>query len=144
MVNLVLDASKLEAGQFEMLPEPFDISALIAACCDMVRLKADKGRITLVRAPIDVPGELIADKRACRQIVLNLLSNAVKFTLPEGQVTIGAQSDGTMLTLYVEDTGIGIAGKATSPGSATGSSKSAPTRTGSSKAPASALRSFAV
>jgi len=109
VVNLVLDASKIEAGQFELLPEPFDIAALIGACCDMVRLKADKGRVSLVRAPIDCPSELIADKRACRQIVLNLLSNAVKFTLPEGRVTIGAQSDGTMLTLYVEDTGIGIA-----------------------------------
>jgi cell cycle sensor histidine kinase DivJ len=109
VVNLVLDASKIEAGQFELLPEPFDVAALIAACCDMVRLKADKGRIALVRAPIDAPSELIADKRACRQIVLNLLSNAVKFTPPEGRVTIGAQVDGTMLTLYVEDTGIGIA-----------------------------------
>ncbi len=109
VVNLVLDASKIEAGQFELLPEPFDVAALISACCDMVRLKADKGRITLVRAPVDCPTDLIADKRACRQIVLNLLSNAVKFTLPEGKVTIGAHADGAMLTLYVEDTGIGIA-----------------------------------
>jgi len=109
VVNLVLDASKIEAGQFELLPEPFDLGALISACCDMVRLKADKGGIELVRAPIDCPGELIADKRACRQIVLNLLSNAIKFTLPEGRVTIGAQAGGAMLSLVVEDTGIGIA-----------------------------------
>jgi cell cycle sensor histidine kinase DivJ len=109
VVNLVLDASKIEAGQFELLPEPFDVASLISSCCDMVRLKADNGRVDLVRAPVDCPNELIADKRACRQIVLNLLSNAVKFTLPEGRVTIGAKSDGVMLTLFVEDTGIGIA-----------------------------------
>jgi cell cycle sensor histidine kinase DivJ len=108
VVNLVLDASKIEAGQFELLPEPFDVGGLIAACCDMVRLKADKGGVELVRAPVDCPGELIADKRACRQIVLNLLSNAIKFTLPQGRVTIGAEANGAMLTLFVEDTGIGI------------------------------------
>jgi cell cycle sensor histidine kinase DivJ len=109
VVNLVLDASKIEAGQFELAPEPFDVEALIAACCDMVRLKADAGRIELVRAPVECSGEFIADKRACRQILLNLLSNAVKFTLPNGRVTVGGQSDGAMLTLFVEDTGIGIA-----------------------------------
>jgi cell cycle sensor histidine kinase DivJ len=109
VVNLVLDASKIEAGQFELLAEPFDVAGLIGACCDMVRLKADKGKVELVRAPIDCPTELIADKRACRQIVLNLLSNAIKFTPPEGKVTIGAQAGPTMLTITVEDTGIGIA-----------------------------------
>jgi cell cycle sensor histidine kinase DivJ len=109
VVNLVLDASKIEAGQFELLPEPFDVATLIGACCDMVRLKADKGKVELVRAPIDCPAELIADKRACRQIVLNLLSNAIKFTPKDGKVTIGAQAGPTMLTIAVEDTGIGIA-----------------------------------
>jgi two-component system, cell cycle sensor histidine kinase DivJ len=109
VVNLVLDASKIEAGQFELLPEPFDVEGLITACCDMVRLKATQGQIELVRVAATRPTELIADKRACRQIVLNLLSNAVKFTLPNGRVTVGAESDGAALTLYVEDTGIGIA-----------------------------------
>jgi two-component system, cell cycle sensor histidine kinase DivJ len=109
VVNLVLDASKIEAGQFELLPEPFDVATLIGACCDMVCLKADKGRVDLVRGPIDCPAELIADKRACRQIVLNLLSNAIKFTPPEGKVTIGAQAGPTTLTITVQDTGIGIA-----------------------------------
>jgi two-component system, cell cycle sensor histidine kinase DivJ len=109
VVNLVLDASKIEAGQFELLPEPFDVGALIAACCNMVRLKADKGQVALVQETIDSPAEFIADKRACRQIVLNLLSNAIKFTPPEGKVTVSAKASQTMLTITVEDTGIGIA-----------------------------------
>jgi two-component system, cell cycle sensor histidine kinase DivJ len=109
VVNLVLDASKIEAGQFELVPEPFDVEALITACCDMMRLKATQGQLELVRTAVAGPMELTADKRACRQIVLNLLSNAVKFTLPHGRVTVGAASDGADLTLFVEDTGIGIA-----------------------------------
>ena len=75
----------------------------------MLRLKAAEGGVALVRGPVDCPGELIADKRACRQILINLLSNAVKFTKPDGRVTIGASVDGDWLVIFVEDTGIGIA-----------------------------------
>src|SRR5690606_2960703 len=52
--------------------------------------------------------DLVADPRACRQIVLNLLSNAIKFTPPHGHVTLGAATDGDMVEIRVEDTGVGI------------------------------------
>ncbi len=94
VVNLILDISKLEAGRFVIAPESFDVAPVIAACCDMLRLKAEEGGVALIQAPLNGPRELIADKRACRQIVINLLSNAVKFTKPGGSVTIGASVDG--------------------------------------------------
>jgi two-component system, cell cycle sensor histidine kinase DivJ len=109
VVNLILDISKLEAGRFAIIPEAFDVAPVIAACCDMLRLKAEEGGVALVRTPLNSARELIADKRACRQIVINLLSNAVKFTKPGGSVTIGASVDGDSLLIHVEDTGIGIA-----------------------------------
>ncbi|WP_158812613.1 PAS domain-containing sensor histidine kinase [Methylocapsa sp. S129] len=109
VVNLILDMSKIEARRFSIMPEPFDVGPLIASCCDMLRLKADEGGVELVQAPLDIPRELIADKRACRQILINLLSNAVKFTKPNGRVTIGARVEGDSLVIYVDDTGIGIA-----------------------------------
>ena len=109
VVNLILDMSKIEARRFSILPEPFDVAPLIASCCDMLRLKAEEGGVALVQAPLDISRELIADKRACRQIVINLLSNAVKFTKPNGRVTIGACVEGDSLVIYIDDTGIGIA-----------------------------------
>ncbi len=108
MVNLILDTSKIAAGSFRILPEPFDVAPLISDCCDMIRLRAEAGKIELVKAPIAAGGELIADKRACRQIVLNLLSNAVKFTDPGGRVTVGAEIIGDAMHIHVTDTGIGI------------------------------------
>jgi cell cycle sensor histidine kinase DivJ len=109
VVNLILDMSKIEAGRFAIAPERFDAAPAIGACCDMLRLKAANGGVELVRAPFDGPAELVADKRAFRQIVINVLSNAVKFTKPHGRVTIGAAVDGDWLDIYVDDTGIGIA-----------------------------------
>jgi cell cycle sensor histidine kinase DivJ len=109
VVNLILDMSTIEAGRFAIAPEPFDVAPLIASCCDMLRLKAQAGGVELVQAPLDIPSKVVADKRACRQIVLNLLSNAVKFTRPNGRVTVGASIDGDSLVITVADTGIGIA-----------------------------------
>jgi len=108
MVNLILDTSKIAAGTFRILPEPFPLEPLIADCCDMVRLKAEAGGVTLEQAPIKDVGELVADKRACRQILLNLLANAVKFTDRGGRVAVGAAARGDQMHIFVADTGLGI------------------------------------
>jgi cell cycle sensor histidine kinase DivJ len=109
VVNMILDMSKIEAGRFAITPEPFEVGPLIASCCDMLRLKADEGGVTLIQAPLETPGQIVADKRSLRQIVINLLSNAVKFTKPGGRVTIGAWIEADCLVVCVDDTGIGIA-----------------------------------
>jgi cell cycle sensor histidine kinase DivJ len=109
VVNLVLDMSKIEAGKFEIVAEPFQLEPLVKDCCDMLRLRAENGKVALLRAESDFLLEVVADKRACRQILLNLLSNAVKFTPPEGRVTIGAFVADSMIHIHVSDTGIGIA-----------------------------------
>jgi cell cycle sensor histidine kinase DivJ len=111
VVNLVLDMSKIEAGKFEILAEPFELEPLVKDCCDMLRLKAENGKVALIRAETDFLVELVADKRACRQILLNLLSNAVKFTPPAGRVAIGAYIADSMIHIHVSDTGIGIAAR---------------------------------
>jgi cell cycle sensor histidine kinase DivJ len=109
VVNLVLDMSKIEAGKFQILAEPFELEPLVKGCCDMLRLKAENGRVAILCAESDFSLEIVADKRACRQILLNLLANAVKFTPPEGRVTVGAFVADSMLHIHVSDTGIGIA-----------------------------------
>ena len=108
MVNLILDTSKIAAGTFRILPEPFALEPLIADCCDMVRLKAEAGGVTLEQTAITGADELVADKRACRQILLNLLANAVKFTDRGGRVVVGAAAKGDMMHISVADTGLGI------------------------------------
>ena len=108
VVNGILDMSKMETGDFEIVPEPFDPGHVIGSCCDLLALRARDARLDLVnRLPADLP-ELIADKRAFKQILLNLLSNAVKFTDRGGRVTVSARAEDGVLVVTVEDTGIGI------------------------------------
>ena len=108
VVNTILDMSKIEAGSFEIEPEPFDMAPMIDACCDMMRLKAEQGGITLTRVLPKGLEEIVADKRACKQVVINLLSNAIKFTPKGGEVSVSVQPEGNSLVVAVADTGIGI------------------------------------
>ena len=108
VVSMILDMSKIESGSMQIFPEPFSLLALVEQCCDMMQIKADQGDVTLARDCRNDIEEVVADKRACKQILLNLLSNAVKFTPPQGVVTVRLRPEGNSLVLTVSDTGIGI------------------------------------
>jgi two-component system, cell cycle sensor histidine kinase DivJ len=107
VVNGILDMSKIETGNFEITPEPFAPAPVIGTCCDILALKAREAGVDLV-ARIGELGEITADKRALKQILLNLLSNAIKFTDRGGRVTVTAKREGAHVVLAVEDTGVGI------------------------------------
>jgi signal transduction histidine kinase len=58
----------------------------------------------------DTPsGEVRADERKIRQVVLNLLSNAIKFTPEGGRIEVGALPRDGSVEVSVTDTGVGIA-----------------------------------
>jgi two-component system, cell cycle sensor histidine kinase DivJ len=109
VVNDILDMSKIEAGKFKIVKEPFDVASLVKSCCDIMRHTAEQRSLSLI---VDVaPGipELPADKRACKQMLLNVISNAIKFTDPGGWVRVSARVVEGSVELVVADNGIGIA-----------------------------------
>jgi two-component system, cell cycle sensor histidine kinase DivJ len=108
VVNAILDASKIEAGNFAIVREPFDLPALIASVRDMLSHQAESASLSLEVLTQPGMGELIADRRACKQILINLVSNAIKFTRPGGKITLGARREPGATIVYVRDTGIGI------------------------------------
>jgi two-component system, cell cycle sensor histidine kinase DivJ len=109
VVNGILDMSKMETGDFEIAPEPFEPAQVIVNCCDLLALKAKEAGVQLSKRLDGALPEIVADKRAFKQIMLNLISNAVKFTDRGGRVTVEARPDGGFIRVSVEDTGVGIA-----------------------------------
>src|SRR5262249_9779424 len=108
VVNGMLDASKIEAGHFELVRERFVPRSTIENCVDLLALQAREEGIEIrLRVVQDLP-EITADKPAFSQILINLVSNAIKFTPRGGRITIGALCDGPKLVVTVEDTGVGI------------------------------------
>lgn len=108
VVNSILDMSKIESGLMELVPEPFSLPTLVDQCCDMIRLRADQAGVTVTRRYPESLEEIVADRRACKQIFINLLSNAVKFTPRSGRVKVTLGPDGNFLVARVMDNGIGI------------------------------------
>jgi cell cycle sensor histidine kinase DivJ len=109
VVNTMLDMSKIEAGRYELLTEPFMIGEAMETCRAMLDLSAREKGITLTSRSARGLGEVVADRRAIQQILINLAGNAIKFTQSGGVVSIDAMQDGADLLISVSDTGIGIA-----------------------------------
>jgi signal transduction histidine kinase/CheY-like chemotaxis protein len=112
VVNDILDFSRVEAGQVELLPQPTSASALLRDAAAITAPEARAKGLTLdveVIDPIDALHDL--DDIRLRQVLLNLLNNAVKFT-EQGRINArlivepGDHED--RLRFEIADTGVGI------------------------------------
>jgi signal transduction histidine kinase len=109
LINDVLDISKVEAGRLELERSAFSVSQLVEDAVAFVRARATQRHITLSEQLDPELGEIHADQRKLKQVLVNLLSNAVKFTPDGGRVAVrGARMNGEV-TIAVSDTGAGIA-----------------------------------
>jgi len=108
VVKMLLDMSRIEAGKFELSAEPFAPEALVEPCLQMVDSLARERGVTLVANLAKQLPVVVADERACRQILLNLLSNAIKFSHEGGTVVVAMKRQGTSLNISVTDNGIGM------------------------------------
>ncbi|MBP1779620.1 MAG: His Kinase (phosphoacceptor) domain protein, partial [candidate division NC10 bacterium] len=109
LINDILDLSKIEAGRMELHCASFNLPLAIESAITLIRERASRHGIALTISIDAALGEVVADERKVRQILLNLLANAVKFTPDGGQVAVTAGQRGDGVELSVSDTGIGIA-----------------------------------
>jgi len=109
LINDILDLSKIEAGRMELELTNFDLPTAIENALMLVRERAGRRSLTLQTNIDDRLGQMHADERKVRQVVLNLLSNAIKFTPEGGRVEVGAVPKDGFVEVWVTDTGVGIA-----------------------------------
>jgi signal transduction histidine kinase len=109
LINDILDLSKIEAGRMELDLVDFHLPSAIDDALLLMRERAGRRGITLERHVDERVGEIRADQRKVKQVLLNLLSNAVKFTPDGGRIDVRAALAGEVAELSVTDTGIGIA-----------------------------------
>jgi signal transduction histidine kinase len=111
LVSDVLDMSKIDLDNIELMVQPFELRNFIddvaATCRSLVTVH---GNEFVVEEGAEL-GVVVLDETRLRQVVINLLSNAGKFT-SQGRVTLRVErlrdGDDDRLVMTVSDTGIGI------------------------------------
>ena len=107
LVDDILDLASLKQGETHLALGPVDIRAIASGVLYvMSHLRRDRSIELIDAIPEDLP-PAEADEHRVWQIYYNLVGNALKFT-NSGRITIGGRRQGSMLELWVEDTGRGI------------------------------------
>jgi two-component system, sensor histidine kinase len=110
LINDLLDISRIEAGQFAIRSERFELGAVVQNLADLYTVRAaDKGLDFTLNLQLDPPCWVTGDPARVRQVLHNLLGNAVKFT-QHGSITLTLMrdADSGRLCAEVQDTGPGI------------------------------------
>ncbi|HRQ41381.1 MAG TPA: HAMP domain-containing sensor histidine kinase [Chloroflexota bacterium] len=104
----LLHLSRLESGLDATIPEPVDLTALLADQSEQVAAQAEQAGLALnVNLP-DTPLIISGSAEKISQVVENLLDNAFKFTPTEGEVYLSLWQEGEWAVLQVCDNGIGL------------------------------------
>ncbi len=113
LINDILDMSKIESGNMEVIEEQYETSHMFS---EIVNLLWNRAREKDLRFEINIgeniPSMLYGDEMKLKQVIINLLTNAIKYT-EEGSVTLSVDGEHTgpndfLLKIDVEDTGVGI------------------------------------
>jgi len=113
IVNDILDISKIESGNMQIIPTEYLLSSLVNDVISIIRMRAVESRIRfVVYLDSNLPNALVGDETRIRQILINLLGNAVKYT-DKGFVSFSlygekGDEDTIDLKMVVKDSGRGI------------------------------------
>lgn len=107
LVDDLLTLSGIELGDIAIKKIGVNLEQVIDTVFMTIEEKANKKGIYLKKViPKDMQ-TIDADRDRLIQIILNLVDNGIKFT-EKGGVTVGIDETGGRVTLYVQDTGIGV------------------------------------
>jgi len=112
IINDILDISKIETGNFDLIPVDYDIPSLVndTVQLNIVRI-GSKNLIFTLKIGETIPVRLFGDELRIKQILNNLLSNAFKYT-EKGSVALTIswekRGDDAWIVFAIQDTGQGI------------------------------------
>jgi CheY-like chemotaxis protein/nitrogen-specific signal transduction histidine kinase len=110
IVNNVLDISKIDTGQMNVVNKTFALNSIMHDLHDFFYSQAEMKSLRLTHSTgmTDEESFIVSDSTKLEQILTNLLNNAIKFT-DYGEVYFDYKIQGNELIFCVRDSGIGIA-----------------------------------
>jgi PAS domain S-box-containing protein len=107
LVDDLLDVSRITRGKIELQRQIVDLATIVDRAVETARplLESRSIRLEIV---VEKGLSLEADPLRVEQILANLLHNAAKYTPEGGLVRVRGARDGRMVSIRVEDNGVGI------------------------------------
>lgn len=108
LVVMMLNMSKIEAGEFKMKPTKFDLSQQLFQILLQFEQKIDSKAIEIEGLDTMQSVTVEADADMIHQVIYNLLDNAVKFTDEGGKITFSVIADDARVIVRIRNSGEGI------------------------------------
>jgi signal transduction histidine kinase len=106
LIDNLLDASRLQAGQLSLNKSDFDLARMATRIVQEFRTQTERHTLE-VDFPADYP-LVHGDIERLRQVLSNLISNAIKYSPDQGKITVSGRYDEHEIYVAVSDQGIGI------------------------------------
>jgi len=107
LVNDLLDANSVEAGQLSYSFSTAQVDEVIEDAVEELAAFAKKKNVSLVYTKIPLP-LMRLDAERLHSAFQNLIDNAIKYSRPGGAISITTELAGNMLRVHIADQGIGI------------------------------------
>ncbi len=110
LINDLLDLTKIESGQQELLPQLIDVKKIINELTENLNVIAKEKGINIIKEIDENIPFAFMDEKAFYRIIVNLLSNAIKYNKENGKIIIRALKypQENKIIISVKDEGIGI------------------------------------
>ncbi|OGX06176.1 MAG: hypothetical protein A3G87_02230 [Omnitrophica bacterium RIFCSPLOWO2_12_FULL_50_11] len=109
LIDGLLELSCLEAHEAALELKPVDVGFIIQESIDVVKPLIHQKRLRVGnRVSSQALPKVLAHKDKLKQAIVNLLDNAIKFNQDDGTITIDAAVSDSCVTVFLDDTGIGI------------------------------------
>jgi len=106
LIENLLDASRLQAGEFSLNLAEIRMSDLAREMAERFQTQTDRHKI-VVQFPDEFP-VIVGDENRLEQVFYNLLSNAVKYSPDGGEISISGQIRSEQIIICIQDQGTGI------------------------------------
>jgi histidine kinase len=108
LVDDIQNLSSIEAGQFALNLQEFELTAVLQHIINELKPQAHSKSLDLTLAPHTTLITVLADTDRTTQILINLIGNAIRYTPDGGRILLDVQVNGRNANIHIQDTGIGI------------------------------------
>ena len=109
LLDDLLDVARIMQGKMTLDIKPIRLNEIVEiaveTCRPLIHSRRQKLNLSLPTMPLWIKG----DSARLTQVIANLLNNAAKYSAYEGEISLRASKEDSVLSIQVKDMGIGIA-----------------------------------